>query len=400
MGKQFTLIILFFIFFISNLSARHLLGGYLSYECLGDGDYEVTMRLYRDCNCTNCANFDEPAIIAIYNCNWEACGDLTQANPIAILNIPLASITPIDLSEEDCAEAANICIEQGVYQFKLSDFGFRLPPSDQDYYIVYQRCCRAESVTNILDPTNTGMTLYAQISPMAYEKCNNSVSVDVPPMFSACVQEALDYPLILRDEDGDSLAIGFCAPLNGGGSLLTPPEYTSCLGAQPNPPCPPPYSPVTFVNGFDPGTPINLELDITIDSNIAKIIGTMEELGKYSIGLCIQEFNEDGLLVNTTPLEFETLVAIPMATSTEDLLVESNFNIYPNPNQTGELYVELKKWDGPVQLEIFSAAGQLAKRLEIQQVTTKVDIEGLESGLYLAKISSGNQSFTQKLIVQ
>ena len=40
-----------FLFFVAmaGLQAKHIIGGVLSYECLGDGNYRFTMKMYRDC---------------------------------------------------------------------------------------------------------------------------------------------------------------------------------------------------------------------------------------------------------------------------------------------------------------------------------------------------------------
>ena len=50
--------------FISN--AFHIVGGDLTYKCLGNNNYEITMIVYRDCN-SDGAEYDNPANIAIYN---------------------------------------------------------------------------------------------------------------------------------------------------------------------------------------------------------------------------------------------------------------------------------------------------------------------------------------------
>ena len=47
------------------LKAEHMLGGFISYEPLLNGNYKFEMRLYRDCHSQG-AEFDNPAAITIY----------------------------------------------------------------------------------------------------------------------------------------------------------------------------------------------------------------------------------------------------------------------------------------------------------------------------------------------
>ncbi len=64
-----SLSILFFSFFYLASQAAHIVGGDMYYDCLGNNDYRITLKVYRDCNASgpNVAWFDEPAFIAIYD---------------------------------------------------------------------------------------------------------------------------------------------------------------------------------------------------------------------------------------------------------------------------------------------------------------------------------------------
>ena len=66
-----TLLFLFFLFPLGYLQAAHVIGGELTYKCLGSGSYQFTLKLYRDCNGGG-ANFDGapnspfPATVSIF----------------------------------------------------------------------------------------------------------------------------------------------------------------------------------------------------------------------------------------------------------------------------------------------------------------------------------------------
>ncbi len=60
--------ILFIVLFMwSNASfATHIVGGDMTYKCLGNDRYEVTLMVYRDCfNGNPEADYDDPVSIAI-----------------------------------------------------------------------------------------------------------------------------------------------------------------------------------------------------------------------------------------------------------------------------------------------------------------------------------------------
>ncbi|MFK7775419.1 MAG: hypothetical protein AB8F94_24980 [Saprospiraceae bacterium] len=46
--KNLSILILSLVFFTPIYSA-HIVGGNMSYECLGNGDYRIIFKIYRDC---------------------------------------------------------------------------------------------------------------------------------------------------------------------------------------------------------------------------------------------------------------------------------------------------------------------------------------------------------------
>jgi hypothetical protein len=78
-------------------------------------------------------------------------------------------------------------------------------------------------------------------------------------------------------------------------------------------------------------------------------------------------------------------------TNNNDLL---RFNMYPNPSY-GELFLDLNQVS---QLEIFDLNGRAIRRQEqLQPGKNKVNLQGLNNGLYLIKISNLNGQIVQKL---
>jgi gliding motility-associated-like protein len=272
--------------------AKHIVGGVITYKCLGNGKYDFTMKIYRDCNCTGCANFDDPAFIAIYNCSGSACNLLRQTDFFLRVNASPQSVTRVPAPNYPCLIPPNVCVEEAIYRFQAD-----LPLSPDSYHVTYQRCCRNETINNIVAPDDVGATYTIEITPQAQQLCNNSPEFDDFPPIVICAGSPLEYDHSATDPEGDQLVYSFCAPLVGGGPLLQDGLYQTCSGAQPLPSCPPPYSEVAFVNpAYSPIRPMGGDPIISIDPNTGMITGTPTVLGQFVVGVCVEEFRNGELL--------------------------------------------------------------------------------------------------------
>ncbi|MDP4814005.1 MAG: hypothetical protein NWR79_06045, partial [Saprospiraceae bacterium] len=282
-----------------NLQAKHLIGGNLTYKCLGNGDYSFTLKVYRDCNCTDCAQLDDIAEIGIYRCNGDAdCGRLRQNSVFSRVQVRLTSKRNVERPDYPCLIPPNICVEEGIYEFKLSNYGIRLPPGNVSYHVSYQRCCRNNTITNIINPDQVGSTYGIEITPEAQAICNNSPEFKTFPPTVICVNNELKYDHSAKDADGDSLVYSFCAPFNGGGPSTNNVIYRTCDGAYPTPACPPPYSLVTFRGGnITSSTPMAGDPIVSIDSKTGLITGKPTAKGQFVVGVCIAEYR-NGILIS------------------------------------------------------------------------------------------------------
>ena len=270
-----------------SLQARHIIGGEITYECLGGGLYEFTMRIYRDCNCTMCADFDPLAFVAVYRCGENVnCNFLDQTDYFLRLDVPLLNRRQIEEPDYPCLIPPNVCVEEGLYRFQLN-----LPPGNESYHISYQRCCRNITINNIVDPSDSGATYTVRITPEAQSVCNSSPVFDEFPPTVICAGAPLFFDHSASDPDGDSLVYSFCAPLLGGGPILDPVGYETCEGANPNPSCPPPYNPVSFIfPDFSPANPMGGNPQVTINPATGIITGTPTLLGQFVVGVCVEEY--------------------------------------------------------------------------------------------------------------
>ncbi len=298
--QKFLLLVLSLCLFPALLQAAHIIGGEINYQCLGNDNYRFRMILYRDCS-GNGALFDGDlnapllATITIYRGN--------SATPYAIVDPGAPTIThiPPDLSNPCLVAPPGVCVEEGIYTFTLN-----LPYTGESYHIVYQRCCRNNTISNILNPGNTGATYYMELTPLAQQVCNNSPTFDNFPPIVICRNEPINFDFSATDADGDQLIYSFCTPYRGGGPDTDNTEAP--FGVAPNPDLPPPFYGLTFLNPYSVQNPLGTNPPMTIDPTTGIIDGIPPFLGQFVVGVCVEEYR-NGQLLSTTRRDFQFNVA-------------------------------------------------------------------------------------------
>lgn len=299
-------LVLFFSMLVQNLHGKHIIGGDVSYQCLGIdtstmvATYKIFFTMYRDCASVGGANFDGEAPIGIYR--QTANGSYTS---IGSVSPPLLSVVNLELEESPCQEIpTGICVEEGRYEFEVD-----LPVIGTNYYLNYQRCCRNVTINNIVDAEDTGASFGIEITAEAQQVCNNSPRFDDFPPILICNGQPLITSQRATDRDGDLLVYEFCSPKQGGGpfgSAENPGDPTACNGIVPNvATCPPPYDDVVFrLPNYSFNNPVAADPALEINSETGLITGTPNLIGQFVVGVCIKEYR-DGVLLSSVSRDFQ-----------------------------------------------------------------------------------------------
>jgi gliding motility-associated-like protein len=283
------LLFLFCTGFCLKLSATHIVGGEITYRCLGNNNYEIELTVYRDCY-NGVPWFDSPARVGVY----EKGSDSVLVRNLALTYNAFSNDTlPIMLDNPCLTVPPDVCVHKATYKTIVN-----LPFNPNGYILVYQRCCRNRLIRNIPDPLNTGISFVVEISPESQLQCNNAATFNNWPPVAICVHQPIDFDHSASDVDGDSLAYRLCTPFNGPDSLRP----------APNPPLAPPYQELLWQ---DP--PYNLSNllggdPLTIDPFTGFMTGVPNTIGNYVVGVCVDEFR-DGVLLSTTRRDFQYNVA-------------------------------------------------------------------------------------------
>lgn len=282
-------ILLFVLVSSLNANAAHLVGGEITYECLGNDRYRIRLRIYRDCNSQG-AQFDQFAAVTIFDSN----GNIEQN-----LDVPHGAIRqlPATINNPCLQSPPNVCTEYTDYSVTVT-----LPPQAGGYTITHQRCCRNNTIDNIPNPGDWGNTYTVTIP--ANDNCNSTPTFNTEPPIVMCLNDPLVIDSSVSEPDGDSVYYELCTPLHGGGTDQ-PPTGSDCPTCPaPDPAVAPPYQNVPFLFPRTPANPIPSNPQVTINPNTGQITGTPTQLGQFVFAICVQEFR-NGVLLSTVRRDYQ-----------------------------------------------------------------------------------------------
>ena len=308
--------------------ATHIVGGNVTYRCLGNNQYEIRLSLRRDCLLgANDAQFDDPASIGFF--------DATTNQPLTFVGFGgqllmdfNESDTLNDILVSDCSIAGNpVCVHQTTYVDTIF-----LPFWQNGYTMVYQRCCRNGSLNNILNPLNTGMTLVAELSAAAQSVCKSSPQIGSYPPIYICVNRDINFIPNAFDREGDSLGFSLATPYSGG----------DIINNMPQPPNAPPYE---LVNWRPPYSLSNIcgGVPITIDPVTGRITGKPNTIGQFIVTIVITSYR-DGVELCKTRVDFQYNVRdcrdVPVADFLAPDLTCDNLTVnFVNTSQNADHYL-------------------------------------------------------------
>jgi gliding motility-associated-like protein len=270
------LILVLLTLFTANLYATHIVGGEMNYEYIGNDQYIIRLTVYRDC-LNGAADYDDPAFVGIFDDQGVLIQDLQLAftgSTVLVPNFNVPCGTP----------PTNVCVETTTYTTTVT-----LPPIAGGYRISYQRCCRNNSIINIVDPGDTGATYSGFVPDITFAANSNPVITNPPPVY-ACANLPLSLDFSATDKEGDSLVYNLCIPSDGAGSGLPQPNPGSFT--EPNP--------VVWNTGYNLGNIMGSTPPLAINSQTGLVTGTPQNIGQYVFSVCVDEYRNGELISTTT----------------------------------------------------------------------------------------------------
>lgn len=243
------------------------------YDYLGNNQYRITLKLYRDC-LNGQAPFgglgDGHAIVNITGYNKELVTQLLMGTPI---------VTPVQANTNNpCMQFPNgVCVEQGIYTKIVT-----LPPRPGGYFLVYETCCRNNTILNIINPGNQGSTYRIYIPGPELAAVNSSPRFNQMPSLYVCSGTPLNYLHSAEDPDGDSLVYSFAPAYNGFNIDTLVPYMAPFSGTYPMASGPP----------------------VSISPNSGFISGVPNIIGQWALCVMVKEYR-NGKLLSTHYRDFQ-----------------------------------------------------------------------------------------------
>ncbi|MEX0967944.1 MAG: PKD domain-containing protein [Bacteroidia bacterium] len=191
--------------------ADHIMGSDITYKCVGNDSFLVTITMYRDCNGCEVPPCQIPNLQIT-----SPCGTKSVSTTLTVG----ADITPVCKSSCTRCTNSSCSFPYGIQVYLFTTI-VHLPDTCCNYTLSWSSCCRNLTITTGL--ANGSFYVNANLNKCA-QPCNSSPRFTNPPLAVLCAGQCFIYNQGVVDDDGDSLVYSFAPPLLNNGSAG---NYTS-----------------------------------------------------------------------------------------------------------------------------------------------------------------------------
>ncbi|MFT4534383.1 MAG: hypothetical protein ACJA1A_001162 [Saprospiraceae bacterium] len=375
------LITLLFIFIsVVSLQSRHIIGGTVEYtvnSVVGDlVNIDVTFHVYRDAT-TGGAQFDQSINIGVFG--NAGSGFLYDHLVTGITEV--SDVQNVDFGELIDCVPGSIDIQSAEYSLNLI---FNLDEYD-NFVIVYQRCCRANSLFNILDPEVTGIALSVELTREGIERIGSVKGF--PSVFPVTISPSEEKTFDLSVNDGLTKRYALThAKTAGGDDGVMEGDAESCTGITPDSQlCPPPFVGPFYRQGSGE---YGLYDEVTVDSISGEFISSLSAQGSFLIAVKADSY-ENGALLSTTYQQFVQVVSMcdPNSVFEHEVLPQE---IYPVPAHS-MIYIGIPLTD----VIVYDSKGTKLMSKPVFNTDHGIDVSALTVGVYFLE---GFNEDSRKLI--
>jgi subtilisin-like proprotein convertase family protein len=154
----------------------------------------------------------------------------------------------------------------------------------------------------------------------------------------------------------------------------------------------------------DSGIPLVCEIDPAISGTI-QAVGSLADFngqtmnGNWTLRV-LDSFNQDGGAITGWSLELCSTIAVPLGVEESSI---QNFSLYPNPNN-GDFNIQFNSTSAEaITLSVYDIRG---RQIFLNTYTNNgffnqnIQLNNLQSGVYLVKVKDGKNEITKKFIKQ
>lgn len=263
---------------VAHLSnATHIVGGEIELEVVkgqANATHRVSLNLYFDAINGNPQAEDLNIVLSFFRKRDNAL--------MGEASLPRVSNSLIPYTSPACA--------RGDLQTRLIRYSTLIvmdPDAFNDpqgYYIVWERCCRNNTITNIQDPGGAGSVFYLEFPA---QRRNGQLFENNSPKFQPiradyiCVNQPFSFDFGGTDADSDSLSYELAVPLNGFSSRAVP--NPRAVGSSN-------YPVVRWGAGYGLSNVIPGNIPLRINPRTGMLTVNANQLGLYVFSVLVKEY--------------------------------------------------------------------------------------------------------------
>lgn len=192
--------LLAFCIFLSctELLATHIIGGDLTYKCVGSKRYKIILTVYTECG-------SEAILEQKYPIQYYATDLGIEASNPLVFEVFKVSTQEVQLFCEgyvtNCAGGSHRGVEKVVYEgtVNLSSHGL-----SEDWRFFWKRAARSEEIKTLVLPEAEDFFIEASINNKL-ASCNQSVVFEGSAVATVCINQSQTFNNLATDPDGDQL---------------------------------------------------------------------------------------------------------------------------------------------------------------------------------------------------
>lgn len=240
---------------ITSVNASHIMGGDITYECVGTDSFFVTLNLFRDCSGISASNSAPVRFIS-------SCGCFTQTFPLTNPGgTEISQLCPQELPNSTCNFGFLPGVKIYIYQ------GLVVLTPCADWNMNYDFCCK-NFVQNLVQSDTWVEATMNSVN----DDCNNSpVFTDFAVPY-LCINQKVTYDFGVTEQDGDSLVFSLIGARGGSVDtcVITTINHTY-------------YAPYSATNPIETG--------LVFDPTTGQMTFTPNALGKFVVVILVEEYD-------------------------------------------------------------------------------------------------------------
>ncbi len=273
--KYFLIVLaLFFGIGLTNLKASHVAGADITYECIGNDQYVITLNVFRDCFGTTLGATESVDFSS-------TCGGNFSVTLPEISILEVSQLCPLALPSSDCGAGGFPGMEQHVYQDTVT-----ISPACDTWTMSWSLCCRNAQIDNLDTPDSFDLYVESTLNSQS-ATCNSSPYFTSQPIPYTCINQQVTYNFGVVENDGDSLAFTLVDALDAAGITI---PYTPPYSAG----SPTPFGAAQNALQLDPATGL--------------LTFTPSQLGVYVVVIQVEEYDANDNLVGTVMRDVQIVV--------------------------------------------------------------------------------------------